>query len=157
MDKNKYYKTLYIFSLCLFIAAVLVHLTGYVTNVLYIVAWILWMPVIGLAVVTVFDYKNTKTISKDSFKSFYFYIVVISAVYVVFNLVYGFYILGSVSDIVTIDNVHYAVDSNNNKTEIGYNEYVRYSLASFRLLSGHMLVFIAAPMWYFKEKLQHKK
>lgn len=158
MNKNKNYSVWYTFSLCLFLVAAAVHLTGYMTNVLYVVAWVLWMPVIALAVITVFDVKNSnaneknKIFSKESVKGFTFVILVLTAIYVVFNLVYGMTVLSEVTDIQTAEGIYYAVSADNKMTEIGYNEYVKYSLASFRLLSGHMLVFIAAPLWYYGEK-----
>lgn len=163
MYKEKNYNMWYKLSLGLFIAAVLVHITGYFTNILYIGAWILWMPVIALVVISVFDFKNSsksereKIFTKSAVKNVAFAVLVVSFVYVIFNLIYGFTVLGSVSDIQTADGIYYALDGNNNMTEIGYNEYVKYSLAGFRLLSGHMLVFIAAAVWYYGEKKKLRK
>ena len=34
-------------------------------------------------------------------------------------------------------------------TEISYEKYVSYALTSYRLLSGHSLIFVAIPVWYF--------
>ncbi|MFQ9934458.1 MAG: hypothetical protein ACLRVQ_08530 [Lachnospiraceae bacterium] len=163
MYKEKNYNIWYKLSMLFLIVAVLIHITGYFTNILYIAAWILWMPVIALAVITVFDIKNTDKreraiiFSKESMKSITFLILIIAFIYVIFNLIYGLTLLNSVWDIRAADGVYYAVDENNNMTEIGYNDYVKYSLASFRMLSGHMLVFIAAPLWYYGEKKKLSK
>ncbi len=56
MYKEKNYKLWYRMSAALLIAAVLVHISGYFTNMLYVLAWVLWMPVIGLFVICFFDY-----------------------------------------------------------------------------------------------------
>lgn len=158
MNNNKNYKNWYIISCGLLAIALIVHLSGYFTNVLYIIAWLLWMPVIALVLITFFDIKNSSAkekkliFSKESFKTITFAIVIIMLIYVIINMVYGFGEISSISDIKAENDSYYIIDSNNNSKEIGYNEYVKYSLISFRLLSGHMLAFIAAPIWYFKQK-----
>ena len=158
MKNNKNYNNWYILSLGLFIVALVVHLSGYFTNVLYIIAWLLWMPVIALVLITFFDIKNSSVqekriiFSKSSFKTITFAILMIVLIYVLINMVYGFFEISNISDIKTENDLYYIIDKNDNVKEIGYNEYVKYSLISFRLLSGHMLVFIAAPIWYFREK-----
>lgn len=158
MGNKRNYKNWYIFSLVLYAVAVLVHMTGYFTNVLYVAAWVLWMPVIALMVVCVFDVKNStvternKIFSGIAMKKVTFIVLLLSAVYVIFNLIYCFAGISGISDIQTVNGAYYAIGADGVREQIGYDEYVRYSLAGFRMLSGHMLVFIAAPLWYFGEK-----
>ncbi len=158
MYKEKNYNAWYMFSLVLLVLTTVVHIAGYFTNILYVLAWALWMPLIALYAVMFFDIKNSsvvqrnKIFSKESIKNIRFAIVVVTAVYVIFNLVYCFGMLSEISDIKTVDGIYYAISADNKMNEISYNEYVNYSLASYRMLSGHGIVFIAAAWWYYGEK-----
>lgn len=157
MYKEKNYKMWYRISAVLFILAVLVHISGYFTNMLYILAWLMWMPVIALFVICFFDFygmskfkpgANKKLFSKESVRTPLFVIMCVVAVYVLFNFIYGFVMLSDAGDLQTVEGIYYSVKGDT-MTEISYDKYVSYALASYRLLSGHSLIFIAIPMWYF--------
>ena len=157
MYKEKNYKLWYRLSAGLLILTALVHISGYFTNMLYILAWILWMPVIALFVICFFDYYGMsrfkpgikkKVFSRESVKTPLFVLMCVVAAYVVFNFVYGFIMLSDVGDLQTVEGVYYSVKGDA-MTEISYERYVSYALAGYRLLSGHGLVFVAVPVWYF--------
>ena len=154
-SRTKNYKIWYRASVILLIVASLIHFTGYFTNMFYIVAWLLWMPAIALFLITFFDWKNSKKsikhnlFSEKYLKTYWFVVFTISVIYVLFNLFYCMSIVSGVSDLNTTDGVYYLIDSAGKKKEISFDEYVRYALASFRVLSGHMLAFLTAPVWYY--------
>lgn len=157
MYRDKNYKMWYMVSVVLLIVASLVHITGYFTNMLYIVAWIIWMPVIALFVICFFDYYGVlrfkpdikkQLLSKNSLKTPLFVIMCVVAVYVIFNFIYGFNMVSEAGDLQTVEGIYYSVKGDT-MTEISYDKYVSYALAGYRLLSGHCLVFIAVPVWYF--------
>ncbi len=153
---NKYNK-FYIFSLILYIVVVMVHLSGYLTNILYLFAWVLWMPVIALTVVTVFDIKNnyakvTLEFKKNTrFKSFLFVLCVISCVYTVYNMIACFMMISGIDDISMKDELYYAIVDGVEK-QISYDEYTKYSLVGFRMLSGHMIAFVGLCLYYYKSR-----
>lgn len=157
MYKEKNYKMWYRVSVVLLIVASLVHISGYFTNMLYVLAWIIWMPVIALFVICFFDYYGAlkfkpgvskRIFSKESIKTPLFVIMCVVAAYVIFNFIYGFAMLSDAGDLQTVEGIYYSVKGDT-MTEISYERYVSYALASYRLLSGHSLIFIAIPMWYF--------
>ncbi len=157
MYKEKNYKLWYRMSAALLIAAVLVHISGYFTNMLYVLAWVLWMPVIGLFVICFLDYYTAlrlkpaiskRIFSRESIKTPLFAIMCVVAAYVIFNFIYGFAMLSEAGDLQTIEGIYYSVKGDT-MTEISYEKYVSYALTSYRLLSGHSLIFVAIPVWYF--------
>lgn len=165
MYKEKNYKLWYRMSAVLLSVAVLVHISGYFTNMLYVLAWILWMPVIGLFVICFFDYYGAlrfnpsvskRIFSRESMKTPLFVIMCVVAAYVIFNFAYGFIMLSDAGDLQTVEGVYYSVKGDI-MTEISYEKYVSYALAGYRLLSGHSLVFIAIPLWYFGIRAKLKK
>lgn len=157
MYKEKNYKVWYRMSAVLLVLAALVHISGYFTNMLYILAWVMWMPVIALFVICFFDFYGAskfkpgtgkRIFSRASVKTPLFVIMCVVAVYVIFNFIYGFVMLSDAGDLQTVEGIYYSVKGDT-MTEISYDKYVDYALASYRLLSGHSLIFIAIPMWYF--------
>ena len=115
MYKEKNYKLWYRMSAALLIAAVLVHISGYFTNMLYVLAWVLWMPVIGLFVICFFDYYTAlrlkpaiskRIFSRESIKTPLFAIMCVVAAYVIFNFIYGFAMLSEAGDLQTIEGIY---------------------------------------------------
>ncbi len=113
------------------------------------------MPVIALTVVTVFDIKNnyakvTLEFKKNpKFKSLLFFICVVSCVYTIYNMIACFTGISGIDDIAVKDELYYAIIDGIEK-QISYSEYTKYSLISFRMLSGHMIAFVGLCLYYYK-------
>lgn len=157
MGQKKNYNLWYKISLALFVTALLVHISGYITNMFYLLAWILWMPTIAFFLIGVFDFKNStrqvknKILSKKTVKSVWFTIFIIVTVYVVFNIIYNMSIVNDATDIIKTGDTYYVVKENGNQP-ISYSEYVKYSLAGFRFLSGSMLAYLEVLVLYYDER-----
>lgn len=161
MNQKKNYDMWFKIAISFLVAAILIHVSGYITNALYILSWILWMPAIAMVLVAFFDLKNSsksekkKILSAKIFKSKYFVAVVIISLYVIVNTFASVLIISEVNDIQMKNDLYYAVTESGMK-EISYDEYVRYSLASFRLLSGTMLPYISVLVMYYSERKKGK-
>ena len=119
------------------------------------------MPAIAMVLIAFFDLKNSsrsdrkKILSKEIFKSKWFILVVVVSFYVLVNSFICIFTISEVSDIQMSNDLYYAVTDNGLK-EISYREYVKYSLASFRLLSGTMLPYVSVLIMYYSERKKGK-
>lgn len=157
MTKEKNYNLWYKFTFVLLIVTAIFHIAGYFTNALYLAVWILWLPVIAVTAITFFDFfyfarsKSTayaKFMSRKTIKTFMTAIVLIIFVYCIADIVYCMITLNSVDDIRQVGDAYYSV-TNNELTLIDYDEYARYALAGYRILSGQTMLYSAVCLWYY--------
>lgn len=155
MKKDRAY---YLTAVIFFIAAVCIHIMGYFTNYLYAAGWFLWIPAFLLAAAAVVRIIKDRYIlnpyinRKKIVFSTQFIILIITAVYVVFNVVFNCYILRNGGGEFK-DGVYYLINLGERIREISEAEYGRLLLAEYRMFTGHILLLYALVVMYFKAKL----
>lgn len=155
MEKSKRY---YLISAAAFALAAVIHVIGYFTNYFYMIGWMMWIPAVCLAVAAVVQIGRDKYIrnpyvsKKKVLVSSQFVLLVITAGYVIFNIIYNCWILRNGGGEYK-DNTYYLINLGNRIKEISAGEYSRLLLAEYRLFTGHILLLYACITAYFKIKL----
>lgn len=159
MEKDRQY---YLAAVVFFVAAACVHVMGYFTNYLYVIGWFMWIPAIVLIVMAavrmikdkymINPYVNRKKI----FFSTQFIVLVLTAVYVIFNVIFNCYILRNGGGEFK-DGVYYLINLGERIREISKEEYGRLLLAEYRMFTGHILFFYALAVMFFKTRLMEQE
>lgn len=155
MEKDRAY---YLAAVIFFIAAVCVHVMGYFTNYLYVIGWLTWIPAFILVVTAVIQIIKDRYIinpyvnRKKIVFSTQFILLAVTAVYVVFNIIFNCYILRNGGGEFK-DGVYYLINLGERIREISEAEYGRLLLAEYRMFTGHILLLYALAVMYFKAKL----
>ncbi len=141
---SRYHLTAVLF----FIFAACVHVMGYFTNYFYVIGWILWLPALILSVIAVIRIAKDKYIihrhinKKKIYVSTQFIVLVVSFVYVIFNIIYNCYILRN---------------GGGEYREISAEEYGRLLLAEYRMFTGHILFLYALIIMFFKGRMMENE
>lgn len=156
-DRNCYRTAVLFFGI-----EIVLHLLGYFTNYLYFFGWLMWIPVIVLSVLAVVRILKDKYIvnpyisRKKIYLSSQFILCIFIAVYVIFNICYNCYILRNGGGEYT-DGIYYLINLGERVREITSAEYSRLLLAEYRLFTGHILIFYALNVLFFKLKLMEEE
>lgn len=148
-------------SIC-FGAAVCIHATGYFTNYLYIIGWLMWIPAIILFVAAVLRIRQDKYIinpyikRKKIYISTQFILLAVTTAYVVFNIIYNCYILRNGGGELK-DGVYWLINLGERIREITQEEYGKLLLAEYRMFTGHILFFYALVVMFYKGRMMENE
>ena len=155
---SRYHLTAVLF----FIFAACVHVMGYFTNYFYVIGWILWLPALILSVIAVIQIAKDKYIihrhinKKKIYVSTQFIVLVVSFVYVIFNIIYNCYILRNGGGEYR-DGIYWLINLGERIREISAEEYGRLLLAEYRMFTGHILFLYALIIMFFKGRMMENE
>lgn len=138
-----------------YILAIAVHITGYFTNLLYIIGWLMWIPALVLLVRSAGQihkdgYIAPKKLSrKRIFTTTEFVCLVLIGIYAIFSLLYNSYILRNGGGEFR-NGIYYLIDQGERIREITKEEYSSLLLAEYRLYTGHILFFYGLLLTYLR-------
>lgn len=150
-------KKYYTITLSFLIAAIVLHVLGYFTNMLYFAGWFMWLPAIVLAVFAVRrilrdgyirnPYIELKKICLTS--EFLFFVGIVA--YVIFNVVFCCYILRNGGGEKN-GEIYYLINMGERIKEISADTYSQLVLAEYRMFTGHILFLYALILVFFRMK-----
>lgn len=146
-----HYKSLYICSLLIFIAACFLHFIGYFTYAIGKLSFLIYMPTLFLFFLFVLSVKS-KQMDADDFLSncnkLLFFIGILLAFYVIANFAVSGAALQDGSGI-QMGHQYFLEDKGKILKEINFEQYQRLCFADYRLFTGHAMIFSIIPAIYF--------